>query len=175
MIAEPSLSTVDTYSASIRAFTPVATPTDIVTIAADATKAIKILRIEIFGLQTTAGLNEFFLIKRSTVNTGGTAAAITATPLDSRSPASVAVVKKWTANPTLGTAVGTLATAQAVSLAATGLTTPAFVFDAAAIGGSPIVLRAITEQLSLNFNGAAVPIGMALNINLYWAELPLAA
>lgn len=167
-------STLDTYSAIIRNFTPAATPTDIVTIAGAATKIIKILKIELWTTQTTAGVNEFLLIKRSALDTGGTPVSMPAVPLDSRSPAAVATVSNWTANPAgLGTAVGTIEVARPAANVTTGSTNPSYVFDfMTATNGSPIVLRSAVEQLALNFNGAAVPAGYVSNINVRWIEMP---
>ena len=171
MAVENQPSTIDTYSAVIRNFTPAATPTDILSVVGNASKQVKILRIEIWTTQTTAGVNEFLLIKRSALNTGGTRAAMTAVPLDSRSPAATADVGNYTANPAgLGTAVGTVDTAKPAAGAATNTTNPNYVWDYNDTNGSPIVLRTALESLCINFNGAAVPAGFVANITVRWCE-----
>lgn len=160
-----------TYSANIRNLTPAATATDVVTIAGATGKKIKVLSLEISGVQTAAGVNEWFLIKRSALDTGGTPVAMPAVPLDSQNPTAAATVQNFTANPGgLGTAVGTI-TAPRVAFGTTANTTnPVYLFDYNDTNGSPIVLRSAAEQLALNFNGAAIPAGMAINVTVKWIE-----
>ena len=165
---EPSTSA--TYSANIRNFTPAATPTDVISITGAANRTIKVLKVVLSATQTTAGINEWLLIKRSTANTGGTPTTATAVPFDSQNPTATATVVNYTANPTTGTAVGTVDAQKAPAQAATGTTPALLEFNLSHLDGSPVVLRGAGDVLALNFNGAAVPAGFAMDCTIYWVE-----
>lgn len=164
---------VATYSASTAAFTPVATATDTVTIAGSATKTIKVLRITLSGTQTTAGINTWYITKRSAADTGGTSVAMVAVPHDSASAAASATILKYTANPTGGgTLVGHVWIGQvnAPAPGTAGIGIVPTVIDFPALYGQPIILRGTAEQLAVNFNGAAVPSGLSMAITVDWTE-----
>ena len=57
-----------------------ATPTDIAILPGSASKTILVTKVIVSGTKTTAGLVDVLLIKRSTANSGGTSAAMTAVP-----------------------------------------------------------------------------------------------
>lgn len=160
------------YSASTASWTPVATATDVMTIAGGSTTTIKVTRIVISSTQTTAGVNSWRIIKRSSADSGGTSAAVTIVPHDSRSPGSTASVLRWLANPTVGTPVGEVWSGVVASPnAATAATGPlAVVIDFSSLYGQPITLRGTGQMLAVNFNGAAVPSGLVVNIVMTWTE-----
>ena len=97
------------YMAASAPFVIGTAPTDIFTITGSATKLATLMRMSISTVQTSAGMNAFSLLKRSTANTGGTADLIAAVPTEKSYPAATAVVRQYRANPaTLGTNVGAL-------------------------------------------------------------------
>ena len=149
-----------------------ATPTDMVVLTGVANKTIRIIGIIVEGTQTTAGINKFFLIKRSTVDTTGTFVADTAVPHDSKDLASLASFGHYTANPgALGTAVGNVRVANLLNPAPASVVPSdkiIWLFDS--INAEELVLRSATEQLALNFNGAALPAGLTLNVTFIWIE-----
>ena len=163
-----------TYSAAAK-FTAATAATDIFTITGSATKTIRITKVVISGIQTTGGILDFFLIKRSAVNTGGTSAVVTAVPFDSNSPAATASVASYTVNPTaLGAAIGTLKIAKIIVGAANGGpngiptdSTKEFIFGQGAV--SALILRGATQVLSVNFN-AQTAAGNAFDIFVEWTE-----
>lgn len=165
-------STISTYLASTGYFTPVATATDMVGIVGSGTKTIKIQKITMSGTQTTAGINKYFLIKRSTADTGSTPSAATLVPLDSTNAAATAVVQTYTTtNPTTGTPVGTIASKSIAdpAPAAVSGTADVVLFDAKN-SGQPIVLRGVAQELDLNFAGAAIPSGLSVSVDVQFTE-----
>jgi hypothetical protein len=168
-----------TYTAT-NSWTPPATPTDLLTITGSASKTIKIWSCKICTTNTAAGSQEFFLIKRSTADTGGTVVAGTVFPLDSAAAAATATVAHYTANPgTLGTAIGTINRVRIASPAAVPASFAGVVIDACyellpamrnGIYVQPIVLRGIAEQLAVNFNGAALVAGQTHSYTIVWSE-----
>lgn len=169
---EKMLSTRQYYGVSTQAFTPPATPTDISTIIGSATTTIRVTRIEISTTQTTAGINTWFVIKRSTANTGGTSATPTIVPLDSNNAAATSIVRSYTANPTaLGAAVGTMRATRILSDATGTTAQTVYTFDFTNGGiSSGIVLRGVAQTLALNFGGAALPAGLSVSVNFEWSE-----
>lgn len=160
-----------TYGCAIDYFTPAATPTDIVEIIGSASKTIRVLRVTMSSTQTTAGINKWYLIKRSAASTTGTVVAQTAVPLDSANAAATGLINKVTANRgALGTAVGTLKTISVLSPAPASVSFADTVLHDELYNGQGVVLRGVAESLCLNFAGAAVPTGLSLAVNILWTE-----
>jgi hypothetical protein len=160
------------YTVSGLPITPPATPTDIVTLYGSATKTVRILRIVLNSTQNTIGINDWFIVKRSTANTGGTSAAVTAVPLDSNFAAPTATNLRYTANPTaLGTVVGNVAIVNIVSPptapGTSGTSYIPYVFD---FTNNPLVIRGVAQGIAINFNGAALPAGLSVNYQITWTE-----
>lgn len=158
------------YTAVVSALTPPATPTDMVIINGSATRTIRVIRWELSTTQTTAGINTFFLIKRSTANSGGTSAAATLVPMDSNNTAATATVLSYTANPTPGTSVGNIRATKLLTPQATTTNSGVFVWDFDTLNSQPVVLRGTAQGLALNFAGAALPAGLSVNCMINWTE-----
>lgn len=142
----------DEYRAVTAVFTAAAAPTDIFTIFGSATRTVYVTRIQIDATQTTAASRDVFIIKRSTANTAGTAVATTRVPKDTSSPAATAVVQHYTANPTLGTTVGSVDGRKLMIPAPASLIdVPTRIFEFAC----PVVLRGVAQCLSINLNSVA--------------------
>jgi hypothetical protein len=165
-----SQQTAVTYGASVTGLVMANTPTDVFTITGSATKTVRIKRISLDGTQTTATHRVVQLIKRSTANTAGTSTTRTAVSFDSTSAAATATVLAYTANPTTGTAVGTLHS----ELLFIGTTTSAvedkFVFETMKNGlAQEIILRGTNEVLAINMN-AVTSAGNSMNASIVWTE-----
>lgn len=160
-----------TYSASASIVLG-ATPTDVFTIYGSASTVIRIRRIEIDGLATTAGGLTGTLTKRSAVNTGGTSSAVTAVPHDSGDGAATGTCLAYTANPSgLGTAVGAIRTFN-VPFPLIASAVPPVVFDFGARGADKcIVLTGVAQGLVVNLGGGTAPIGGAAQISIEWTEI----
>jgi len=175
---EVSSQKLTTFAAS-GSFTPVATPTDIVTIIGSASKTVRVLSVTLGTVNTAAGSQILFLIKRSTADTGGTPVTATNVPFDSADTAT-AVVQHYTANPAaLGTTVGTINTVKVSSPVATPATFAGIVFRTdvellpiATLTGlpKPVTLRGVAQQLAVNFGGAALVAGQIHTYTVVWTE-----
>jgi hypothetical protein len=161
-----------TYSAtSAIGFASATNATDIFTITGSASKIVRIVRIAFSAQETTAGVANVLLIKRSAANTGGTSAAATAVPHDSTNSAATATVLNYTANPSaLGAAVGTIRSAR-IFIPTSG-SDVADTVDEWDFGFGPeqcIVLRGTTQVLAINLNATTVT-GGTWNCYVEWTE-----
>src|SRR5258708_526007 len=148
-----------------------ATPTDFITLAGAAGVVVRVKSIKLNGVATANGNMPVQLIRRSAVDTGGTSTTPTLVKMDTNDAAASAVLTLYTANPTVGTAVGTLASTRInFSTTATGSVVANQGWDFTWRGDKPIVLRGATDLLAINFNGAAVPAGGLLDWEIAWEE-----
>lgn len=157
------------YRAASAPFTPGATPQDVFTITGSATRSVRVLGLSLATVQTTAGVNAWQVLKRSTANTSGTSTTVAAVPNDRAFSAATATVRQYTANPTAGTLVGASWNGRVVSPA-----------PASAIAASvnvcldylrqPIVLTGAGDVLAWNFNGVALPTGLSVQAVVSWEE-----
>ena len=162
-------STLDPFVAAVTADVP------FFLIEGSASKVIVVKRIAVSGITLTAvAYLAVNVCKYSTAASGGTATSAPMVPVDSNMPAATAAfVKYYTAIPTAGSLVGTLATsrtlAQATTAAAAGLPRD-FVFD---FGDMPetkgIILRGTSQGLGLVW--ATAPASTpTLAIDIEWTE-----
>lgn len=171
LYVESRHATITTYIAADSARVPVATATDVYTIIGSASKTIFVHWIKLDCTQTTGGLNNWFVIKRSAADTGGTTTALTLVPLDSGNAAATAAVSVYTANAAaLGTAVGNVDIRQVPSGTVTTTTPVTTFWNFNDLLGQPITLRGVAQTLALNFNGVAIPAGLAVNFTICWSE-----
>jgi hypothetical protein len=133
---------------------------------------MKLYKIRLSNTQTTAGINNWFIIKRSAVDTAGTSVSMTSVPLDSFELAATGVPQYWTAVPGgLGTAVGTVSERLVAAPIPSSSSTALYEFDYSPMtGGKALVLRSAAEQVALNFNGAALPSGLSTICEFLWTE-----
>ena len=168
----PSVNTEGTkasYSTSTLAFTPAATATDFFTIAGSGTKTIRVTRISISGIATSGASNDIQLVKRTAANTGGTASNPTICQHDSNDAAATATVSLYSANPSgLGTGAGS-PRGQKLNLGAAGAA-GVIVWDFTMRNSKGIVLRSASQLLALNWNGASVPSGTSIDLDIEWTE-----
>lgn len=164
--------TIPTYSVG-GVVAPAASATDVVTIVGSATKVIRIQKFWFSGTQTTSGVVTCFAIVRNTANTGGTATQPTPVPFDSSDSAATAVVNVYTANPTTGTAVGTISAEKTTfETTAAAAANDHFGFALDSDGIKPVTLRGANQSLSFNLNGVTVT-GGSIAFSILWTEEPL--
>lgn len=163
-----------TYSAASGLVTVVATPDPVFSITGSASKLVRVLRFGLSCVQTTAGVNNWFIKKHSSAFTGGTPTTCDAIPHDSADGGAAALVQSWTADPTGGgTVVGLLwagrINSPVVNTAGMGGNLVTQV-DFTKEFGKPIVLRSDAEVVSWNFNGVALPAGLVISAFCTWTE-----
>lgn len=146
-------------------------------ISGSGTKTIRVQRIVVSGFTLTAvAYHSIVCEKWSTAAfTGGTPVALTKVPVDSNyAAATAALVQVYTAAPTEGTLVGTIAArrflSQATTAAAAGSLPPEVVFDFRVMGeNNPGVLRGTTESIGLAF-AAAPATAVTMSLEVEWTE-----
>jgi hypothetical protein len=168
--AVPSDGIKATYVTDVVGLSAPNNATDIFTIRGSATKVIRITKIIIDATQTTASKRDVLLIKRSTANTGGTSAARTPIAYDSSSVAATATCVSYTVNPTaLGTAVGTILARKLFIGTTTSVTNDSLIVDFGNRPSQAIVLRGVSEGLSINLN-AITSTGNLFDISIEFTE-----
>lgn len=155
------------FSYSVAGHTPAATPTDILTIRAPRNSTLRVRRLRVSGLATTAGSMPVTLLKRTATDTGGTSTAPAVGEREESGTDSDAVVTLYTANPTgLGTA-GDIQFAGRLFFNLVGSPHDVLHKEWDADDG-PIL--APGEYLALNLTGAAVPAGGLIDVEIEWEE-----
>ncbi len=160
-----------TYTSTARV-TVASAATDVCALAGSATKMVKVRKIALSTVASTAIAEPVAFIKRSTAPTGA-GVQPSVIPLDSNNVltnttnVATAIVEVWTANPTVGTAVGALGDP---TLLWTGAATaqPYTEFDFGSLS-SPIVLRGVAESIAVNLNGLTYTAGN-LGCTFVWTE-----
>lgn len=164
-----------TYRYAVLGFTPVATPTAFAVIQGSATKVVRIKRIYISGVATASGNMPLIGTRRSSAGTLGSAVLTAITPgkHDTNDGAATAVVSTvGTANyTTLGTGNGQLLVDRiGLTAVGTGVADSPALYDFATHCDKPLILRGASDFLTLEGNGAAVPTGGALDIEIETEE-----
>ena len=160
---------LQTYQASFTALTPAASATDFFQITGSTGHQIQIWRIHCDGTSTAAATALITVIKRSTADTSGTSTSPTAVPLNGNNSAANATLKAYTANPTLGTAIGTIAEGYLT----TG-TTASSAFNNGGINfdftNQHVILNTTAGTLTLSAGGVSFSSGASLNCWVQWSE-----
>lgn len=162
-----------TYTYTISATAPYATPTDYVVIRGTASKIVKIVRVEISGAATAATEVIYTLKKHTIANTSGTATNPTPTQHDSNDTAASATVLLYSVAPTIdnsATIWRNVRLTLAVAPAATSVAPDRYVYDYRAEIGEPLTLRGVAQEFALNLGGGALPSGAVLDVAVTWTE-----
>lgn len=144
--------------------------TDNACLPGNATNTTLVTEIRLSGIQTTAGIVNVEVAKRSTAGSGGTSASMTATPDDSNFQAAVSAPLSYTGTgPTVGTLVGDLDNAY-VGIMASATASPDDIYISPASWKlKPIVLRSTGEKVCVNLGGALT--GGTLKVTIKWMEV----
>lgn len=157
------------YRAASLPFTPGATPQDVFTLTGSSTRNVRVIGAGISTQQTTAGVNYWALLQRSTANTGGTSTLVPAVGHENALPNATAEVRQYTGNPTVGTLTGRIWSGRLSSPApaTTGVGNVNVVLD---LNRPGILLAGAGDVLAFNFNGAALPAGLSVSAWFAWYE-----
>lgn len=166
------------YSATSIGLVPAASATDLFCISPAATKTIRIGRIEVSATAGTAAQLDMVVLRRSTLDTAGTAATSTANPANTialhdpvNDPAATATLIAYTANPTTGTAAGIVRSAKIAAVTtstAAGGTLQAWDFGTR-LAKMMVLAKNTTQQACVNMNAGSLTTG-SIDINIEWTE-----
>lgn len=158
-----------TYTAVIADFVPAATATDVATLVGATGKIVTLTQIRISASASTSTFANFYLFKRTALDTAGTAVQTPITKHDSMDISPSAVVNQYSVNPTsLG--AGSMLRSEHVSFSAAAAGNFVMVWDFADRAAKSPKLRSAIENFAINFNGAAVPAGSNIHITMEWTE-----
>lgn len=143
-------------------------------IIGSASKTVTVKRITVSGMTLTAvGYFTINIEKLSTASTGGTSTTPVCIPLDSTFGAATAVVRAYTAAPTKGGLVGTVASWRALwqaTVAAAAGVTDYFTFNFGDMRETKgVILRGVAQELALTFPVVLASAG-TLAIDIEWTE-----
>jgi hypothetical protein len=164
-----------TYRAAILAFTPVANPTDVLVVQGSASKTVRVKRLVVQGAATSSGNMPCQILRRSSAGTLGSAVltALTAGKHDINDPAPTATVSTvGTANFTaLGVNAGVLGAGRIqLTAAGSGTVINPLDWEFSTRSDKAMVLRGASDYVCVNLNGAAVPAGASIDIEVEWEE-----
>lgn len=161
-----------TYSCAF-SVTPAASATDIAQLIGSGSKIIKLRRVLISGIATSAATINVLGIHRSTANSGGTITGQTAVNHDANDAVATAICSAITANPTLGATGSKYGTTEYSSLVlglAAGTTPPSqLVWEFGTRSEKPIILRGVADNYCVNLNGVQ-STGQVMYIKFVWTE-----
>ena len=175
-VSTTSFNRLGTYTLAGIGYAAYATPTDMLCIYGSNTKTVTIHAMSMTIRSTAAALQTIYYIKRSAVDTGGTATNPTPVANDSTAPAATATVSLYTAAPTLGTVVGNVRIIETASGLATTtpgailMTTSGFSAPNSTNFQTPIILRGTGEGLCTNDAAAALTSGFVSGYAIEWTE-----
>lgn len=169
-----------TYSAAFFGLAPAASTTDLVCIAGSATKTIKLQKISLSGSAGTTLSLPATVLRRVSVDTGGTAASTTANPantiakMDVNAPTATAVLISYTANPTIVDTTPTYLDSKQLAISLTTMATVSIpaVFDWSGNSSSLLqqpTLSGAAAQICVNFNGTSLASGLITG-SITWTE-----
>ena len=164
-----------TYTYTISATAPYATPTDWVVLRGSATTLVKVVHIEYSGVATAATAGNILLIKKHTIaNTAGTSTTPTFIKHDSGDGAGTAVILLYTVAPTIDATAVIWKTVRLtyglVAAAAGSWAQDRYVWDHGASPFEPLVLRGVAQECAFNFNSVAIPAGGVYDLSVTWTE-----
>ena len=175
-----------TYSSAFFGLVPPASATDEICIAASATKTVRVDRIVISGSAATAVELPVTVVRRVSLDTGGTAATTTANPgvttqiasrdtgLATNASASATLIS-YTAVPTIADTAPVYLDSNTLALAASsvGVVSAPLVFDWSRdienLMQAPTLVKGSTQQICVNFNSTSITTPL-LTGSITWTE-----
>ena len=174
LVVSNQVGNADTYSIQINDFAPAALATDVLVIQGSATKKIVITKIEVSAHASGSGVIDFYVYKRSSLDTNGTLYSPQPTTVahDSTNPSASATIKLYSANPTLGT--GSLIRGAHYTLPGTSqnayVPAPWLQEFGTNNVNQAIILNGVNESLAFSLNGQTIPSGFDVYLSIEWIE-----
>ena len=165
--AQPS-----TFMVGVNFAPPVTGAGDLFCITGSASRLVKVKSIQLNGVASAAVTAAFNLVKRSTVDSGGTSTTPVGVPIDSAQvvPVATATMKAYTVVPTPGTSVGTISSRYlTLNTAAAGPTDDVSWVWTPTNLNSDVRLRNATESLCLNAPGTLTG-ATGISVEFLWTE-----
>lgn len=161
-----------TYRACKYGITTSGAVSDLILLIGAADKIIRLKQISIGGTATVATSVRVDLIKRSAVDTGGTATALTIVSADSLDPTPSGVARDYASGTPagLGTSLGAFDNIRVNLAPASAGSADRAYFQYTWQNDKAIVLRSAVECIAINFAGATLPAGHAVDIQMTWTE-----
>lgn len=159
--------TARTYSASAN-IAVASAATDIAAFFGNATTTVQVTKIRVTGIQTTTGVVNMLLVRRSTANTAGTSSNFLVALHEASDAANSSTPIAYTANPTVGTLAGVVRRWYHALTSTTSDSSPEYTLEFGE-NGKPLILSGVTQGICLNLNGATVPGGL-VNVSIEWIE-----
>lgn len=170
VIAIPVDGIRNTYGSTAQALVPASTATDIAQLCGSSTKLVRVTKITFGGRATAVTSGDLILVKRSTANTGGTSTTPTKVPYDASAGAAAATFTAYTANPTLGTSVGSIISSQfTLANLTTGIGNSDVVWTFGDRPATALILRAAAQCVSLSL-GQVTYSGGLVDVSFEWTE-----
>ena len=172
VVVDEALNAKDTFATGANSFTLPATPTDVIEIKGSATKTVRIKKIILSGVASTAKQWPVKIIRRVSSIADGVAVTAVATKFDTSDPAATAVARHFT---TLGTLVAanpenSVLFAADMTLTAPATATAPLVFDFSRNMDKALVLRGAADCIVINLGGGALAAGEKLSWSCEWEE-----
>jgi hypothetical protein len=165
-------SRVKTYKFSALALAGLGAAGDMLQLTGSATKTIRVAKIVVGGVATAASYYNPLILRRSTVQTGGTPTVQTPAPRDPQNSTATAVVTTFTGSPTPGTLAGTLDSCRLLlQVAGTPATPDICAFTYGINDDQMTIVRGTSDFIVINFTAAA-PAGGLIDIDVEWVEEP---
>ena len=162
-----------TYSTGANAFTLGATPGDVIQIQGSATATVRVKKIKVMGVATSAKTWPCNIIRRVAALTDGTAVTPVLTKFDTGDAGATAVVTHYTGSPPTAKAANpanSVLFTEDLVLVAPGTTPVPFVFDACRNNDKEIILRGAADCLVVNLGGGALTAGEKLTYEVEFSE-----
>jgi hypothetical protein len=173
--------TRQTYSAIWIGLAPAASTTDIICISASSTKTVRLQSLSISGSAGTTLSLPVTVLRRATLDSGGTAASTTANPAntigkrDTGNGTASATLISYTANPTINDTSPTYLDSAQLAISLTTMATVSipvrfdWAKDTENLLQAPTLTLGSTQQICANLNSTSLASGL-LTGSITWTE-----
>lgn len=165
-----SINKRNTYSCAFNNITTAAAATDVLTISGATGRLIYITYISVSGSTSTNATVNLSLIKRNTLNIGGTSTLGTVYNYNPASPISLATVRSYTVNPTLGNQVALIRSRKMFVSTVTTVVDKVIEFDFTKSDYLSLPqLSTVNDLIAVHFNFTSVATP-SFNYTIEWIE-----